>query len=102
MCTFSNVSSAVSGVSTSSGNKILFVSFDAKKKHLGYKKVQGQSEATLQTGRCDQKVWYELRPRSYFIKMTQNIICNHLAPKKVAKWQTQTYLLKYVYYNSVC
>ena len=47
---------AVSGVSTSSGNKILFVSFDAKKKHLECKKVQDQSEATLQTGRCDQKV----------------------------------------------
>ena len=28
----------------------------AKQKHLGYKKVQGQSEATLQTGRHDQKV----------------------------------------------
>ena len=29
---------------------------DAKQKHLGCKKVQGQSEATLQTGRRDQKV----------------------------------------------
>ena len=28
----------------------------AKQKHLGCKKVQGQSEATLQTGRHDQKV----------------------------------------------
>ena len=28
----------------------------AKQKHLGCKKVQGQSEATLQTGRRDQKV----------------------------------------------
>ena len=28
----------------------------AKQKHLGCKKVRGQSEATLQTGRCDQKV----------------------------------------------
>ena len=27
-----------------------------KQKHLGCKKVQGQSEATLQTGKCDQKV----------------------------------------------
>ena len=35
----------------------------AKQKHLRHKKVQGQSEATLQTGRCNQ-----LRPRSYFIK----------------------------------
>ena len=38
----------------------------AKQKHLGCKKVRGQSEATLQTGRRDQKVWYQLRPRSYF------------------------------------
>ena len=28
----------------------------AKQKHLGCKKVRGQSEATLQTGRRDQKV----------------------------------------------
>ena len=28
----------------------------AKQKHLGCKKVRGQSEATLQTGRHDQKV----------------------------------------------
>ena len=28
----------------------------AKQKHLGCKKVRGQSEAILQTGRCDQKV----------------------------------------------
>ena len=28
----------------------------AKQKHLGCEKVQGQSEATLQTGRRDQKV----------------------------------------------
>ena len=27
-----------------------------KQKHLGCKKVRGQSEATLQTGRRDQKV----------------------------------------------
>ena len=26
-----------------------------KQKHLGYKKVQDQSETILQTGRCDQK-----------------------------------------------
>ena len=31
-------------------------SIDAKQKHLGCKKVRGQSEATLQTGRRDQKV----------------------------------------------
>ena len=29
---------------------------NAKQKHLGCKKVRGQSEATLQTGRRDQKV----------------------------------------------
>ena len=29
---------------------------NAKQKHLGCKKVRGQSEATLQTGRHDQKV----------------------------------------------
>ena len=29
---------------------------NAKQKHLGCKKVWGQSEATLQTGRHDQKV----------------------------------------------
>ena len=29
---------------------------NAKQKHLGCKKVRGQSEATFQTGRCDQKV----------------------------------------------
>ena len=28
----------------------------AKQKHPGHKKVQGQSEAALQTGRCDQKL----------------------------------------------
>ena len=28
----------------------------AKQKHLGCKKVRGQSEATMQTGRRDQKV----------------------------------------------
>ena len=28
----------------------------AKQKHLGCKKVRGQSEATLQTGMCDQKL----------------------------------------------
>ena len=28
----------------------------SKQKHLGYKKVQGQSEATSQTGMCDQKL----------------------------------------------
>ena len=32
------------------------VELNAKQKHLGCKKVQGQSEATLQTGRRDQKV----------------------------------------------
>ena len=30
--------------------------FNAKQKHLGCKKVRGQSEATLQRGRRDQKV----------------------------------------------
>ena len=39
-----------------------------KQKHLGCKKVRGQSEATSQTGRRDQKVSYQLRPRSYFNK----------------------------------
>ena len=29
---------------------------NAKQKHLGCKKVRGQSEATLQTGRRNQKV----------------------------------------------
>ena len=28
----------------------------AKQKHLGCKKVQGQSEVALQTGRCNQKL----------------------------------------------
>ena len=28
--------------------------YNAKQKHLGCKKVRGQSEATLQTGMCDQ------------------------------------------------
>ena len=32
------------------------VRYNAKQKHLGCKKVRGQSEATLQTGRRDQKV----------------------------------------------
>ena len=38
---------------------LLFFQFpvsDTKQKHLGCKKMQGQSEATLQTGRHDQKV----------------------------------------------
>ena len=38
---------------------IILVIYDnlyAKQKHLGCKKVRGQSEATLQTGRRDQKV----------------------------------------------
>ena len=34
----------------------LFVVIYAKQKHLGCKKVRGQSEATLQTGMCDQKL----------------------------------------------
>ena len=29
---------------------------NAKQKHLGCKKVRGQSKATLQTGMCDQKL----------------------------------------------
>ena len=32
------------------------VNDNAKQKHLGCKKVRDQSEATLQTGRRDQKV----------------------------------------------
>ena len=35
---------------------VISVSINAKQKHLECKKVQGQSEATLQTGRCDQKL----------------------------------------------
>ena len=34
----------------------IYVYTYAKQKHLGCKKVRGQSEATLQTGRRDQKV----------------------------------------------
>ena len=34
----------------------MYVYTYAKQKHLGCKKVRGQSEATLQTGRRDQKV----------------------------------------------
>ena len=34
----------------------VLVNMYAKQKHLGCKKVRGQSEATLQTGRRDQKV----------------------------------------------
>ena len=30
--------------------------YNAKQKHLGCKKVRGQSEATLQTGRRDQNI----------------------------------------------
>ena len=37
-------------------NMHLSVKEYAKQKHLGCKKVRGQSEATLQTGRRDQKV----------------------------------------------
>ena len=35
---------------------VFSVANNAKQKHLGCKKVQGQSEATLQTGRRNQKV----------------------------------------------
>ena len=35
---------------------ILYIYIYTKQKHLGCKKVRGQSEATLQTGRHDQKV----------------------------------------------
>ena len=45
----------------------LYCSLVAWQKHLGCKKMRGQSEATLLTGMCDQKHWYQLRPRSYFI-----------------------------------
>ena len=34
----------------------IYVYIHAKQKHLGCKKVRGQSEATLQTGRRDPKV----------------------------------------------
>ena len=38
-------------------NMYTFIVYNyAKQKHLGCKKVRGQSEATLQTGRRDQKV----------------------------------------------
>ena len=37
-------------------NRAMQVNRYAKRKHLGCKKVQGQSEVTLQTGRHDQKV----------------------------------------------
>ena len=36
--------------------EVIFVYRYAKQKHLGCRKVQGQSEATLQTGRHDQNV----------------------------------------------
>ena len=49
----------------------LQVSLYAKQKHLRCKK---RYEANLKhhasRGRCDQKLWYQLRPRSYFIKNT--------------------------------
>ena len=35
------------------------------KNTLGVKEVQGQSEAALQAVWCNQKLWYQLRPRSY-------------------------------------
>ena len=56
----------------------------AKQKHLGCKKVRGQSEATLQTSMCDQKLCYQLRPRSYFTKTVFNSL-NDIHEKKVAK-----------------
>ena len=34
----------------------LYCNLYAKQKHLGCKKVRGQSEATLLTGMCDQKL----------------------------------------------
>ena len=37
------------------------------KNTLGIKKVQGQSEAALQAGRCDQKLCISAEARSYFI-----------------------------------
>ena len=39
------------------------------KNTLGVKKVRGQSEAALQIGMCDQKLGYQLRPRSYLSKL---------------------------------
>ena len=61
----------------------------------------GQSEATLQTGRRDQKVWYQLRPRSYSsnsLNDTQyySIFSQvWLALSLKATWQSQSYLWKY-------
>ena len=37
-------------------DSVFLVNGNAKQKHLGCKKVRGQSEATLQTDRRDQKV----------------------------------------------
>ena len=37
-------------------SQLLLVILYAKQKHLECKKVQGQSEATLLTGMCDQKL----------------------------------------------
>ena len=42
----------------------------AKQKHLGSKKVRGQSEATLQTSMCNKKL--SVISRSYFTKTIFN------------------------------
>ena len=43
-------------VTQAGGSRRVPVSLYAKQKHLGCKKMRGQSEATLQTGMCDQKL----------------------------------------------
>ena len=43
-------------ITATSNDMGLHVYVDAKQKHLGYKKVRDQSEAAVQTGRCDQKL----------------------------------------------
>ena len=43
-------------IMVSDDESVSMVNIYAKQKHLGCKKVWGQSEATLQTGRRDQKV----------------------------------------------
>ena len=43
----------------------------AKQKHLGYKKCEANQKQHL-TGMCNQKLRYQLRPRSYFTKTIFN------------------------------
>ena len=92
-------------------SQVLYLSWDSHQGlhilcYLGCKKVWGQSEATLQTGKRDHKVWYQMKPRTSW--MTHNIIAYfhkydwlcHLATfigtKKVAKWQSQSYYVAFV------